>query len=78
MTDKSEARESVWGSTVLAIDAPPSCRESVGFGETRLTQLSIDDPRYRDPGARDDPAAYLQTLWSTLLTAGRTHLAPRA
>jgi len=34
--------------------------------------------RYRDLVARGDPAAYLQTLWSTLLTAGRTHLAPRA
>ena len=30
---------------------------------------------YKDLAAMDDPAAYLQDLWSTLLDAGQTHLA---
>ena len=29
----------------------------------------------KDLVAMDDPAAYLQELWSTLLAAGQTHLA---
>jgi ethanolamine utilization microcompartment shell protein EutS len=33
---------------------------------------------YKDLAAMDDPAAYLQHLWSTLLTAGRAHLAAGA
>jgi hypothetical protein len=31
--------------------------------------------RYKDLVAMDDPAGYLQELWSTLLAAGQTHLA---
>ena len=31
--------------------------------------------RYKDLVAMDDPDGYLQELWSTLLAAGRTHLA---
>ena len=30
---------------------------------------------YKDLVAVDDPAGYLQGLWSTLLSAGRTYLA---
>ena len=30
---------------------------------------------YKDLIAMDDPAAYLQGLWTTLLAAGQTHLA---
>ena len=30
---------------------------------------------YRDLAAMGDPAAYLQDLWSRLLSAGQTHLA---